>query len=165
MVRVGYKVLHTKVVTLISLLFLQWAPNVFMCTSIVRLVPGATHWVRSGTMQPHSATSTRYPDQRPARPGHLGTAAARRLQAGPRTAPRCSTAPPPCSPRCSAAASPRRAAAASPPSPPPCTSCWCCYYLDLLTINRRSCTITEKATTVFTFKTLLKHYAKWALTP
>ena len=59
MVRVGYKVLYTKVVTLISLLFLQWAPNVLMCTSIVRLVPGATHWVRSGTMQPHSATSTR----------------------------------------------------------------------------------------------------------
>ena len=43
----------------------------------------------------------------------------------------------------------------------------------LLTINRRSCTITEKAptraftwlkaaTTAFTFKTLLRHYAKWA---
>ena len=28
------------------------------------------------------------------------------------------------------------------------------------------CTITEKApTTAFTFKTLLRHYAKWALTP
>ena len=48
--------------------------------------------------------------------------------------------------------------------------------LELLTINRRSCTITEKAltrafswlkaaTTVFTFKTLLRHYAKRALTP
>ena len=43
----------------------------------------------------------------------------------------------------------------------------------LYTINRRSCTITEKdptrawlkaATTAFTFKTLLRHYAKWALT-
>ena len=42
-------------------------------------------------------------------------------------------------------------------------------------INRRSCTITEKAptraffwlkaATAFTFKTLLRHYAKRALTP
>ena len=48
--------------------------------------------------------------------------------------------------------------------------------LELLAINRRSCTITEKAptrafswlkvaNTNFTFKTLLRHYAKWALTP
>ena len=48
--------------------------------------------------------------------------------------------------------------------------------LVLLTINQRSCTITEKAptrafswlkapTNTFTFKTLLRHYAKWALTP
>ena len=48
--------------------------------------------------------------------------------------------------------------------------------LVLQTINRRSCTITEKAptrgfswlkaaTTAFTFKTLLRHYAKRALTP
>ena len=47
---------------------------------------------------------------------------------------------------------------------------------ELLPINRWSCTITEKAptrafswlktaTTAFTFKTLLKHYAKRALTP
>ena len=47
--------------------------------------------------------------------------------------------------------------------------------LELLAINRRSCTITEKAptrafswlkvaNTTFTFKTLLRHYAKWALT-
>ena len=46
----------------------------------------------------------------------------------------------------------------------------------LQTINRGSCTITEKAnskafswlkahTSAFTFKTLLRHYAKWALTP
>ena len=48
--------------------------------------------------------------------------------------------------------------------------------LVLQTINQRSCTITEKAptrafswlkaaTTAFTFKTLLRHYAKRALTP
>ena len=48
--------------------------------------------------------------------------------------------------------------------------------LELQTINRRSCTITEKVpsrvfswlkvvTTAFTFKTLLRHYAQWALTP
>ena len=48
--------------------------------------------------------------------------------------------------------------------------------VELLTINRQSCTITEKAptrafswlkvaTTALTFKTLLRHYAKWALTP
>ena len=48
--------------------------------------------------------------------------------------------------------------------------------VELQTINRRSCTITEKAptraftwlkaaTTAFTFKTLLRHYAKQALTP
>ena len=50
------------------------------------------------------------------------------------------------------------------------------FRLVLQTINRRSCTISEKApimafvwlkapTSAFTFKTLLKHYAKWALTP
>ena len=49
-------------------------------------------------------------------------------------------------------------------------------WLELETINRRSCTITEKAptralswlkaaTTTFTFKTLLRHYAKQVLTP
>ena len=56
--------------------------------------------------------------------------------------------------------------------------CWCCivFLLELWTINRWSCTITEKAptrafswlkaaTTAFTFKTLLRHYAKQALTP
>ena len=48
--------------------------------------------------------------------------------------------------------------------------------VELLAINRRSCTITEKAptrafswlkvaTTAFTFKTLLRHYAKRALAP
>ena len=48
--------------------------------------------------------------------------------------------------------------------------------LVLQTINQRSCTITKKApnrafswlkaaTTAFTFKTLLRHYAKWTLTP
>ena len=100
-----------------------------MSTSIVRLVPGATHWVRSGTMQPHSAITTSqtiqiWSLQCSGQWPHLGTAAARRLPAGPRTAPRCSTAPPPCSPRCSAAASPRRAAAGSPT---PGTSCSCSY--------------------------------------
>ena len=50
------------------------------------------------------------------------------------------------------------------------------FQLVLQTINWRSCTITEKAptrafswlkaaTTAFTFRTLLRHYAKWALTP
>ena len=50
------------------------------------------------------------------------------------------------------------------------------YQLVLYTINRRWCIITEKAptkafswlkaaTTAFTFKTLLRHYAKQALTP
>ena len=44
--------------------------------------------------------------------------------------------------------------------------------LELQTINQWSCTITERAfsrlkaaTTAFTFKTLLRHYAKQALTP
>ena len=48
--------------------------------------------------------------------------------------------------------------------------------VELLTINRQSCTITEKAPTsafswlkaptiAFTFKTLLRHFAKRALTP
>ena len=38
--------------------------------------------------------------------------------------------------------------------------------LELLTINRQSCTITEKApTSAFIFKTLLRHYAKQVLTP
>ena len=49
--------------------------------------------------------------------------------------------------------------------------------LELLTINRQSCSITEKAptnrsffwlkaaTTAFTFKILLRHYAKLVLTP
>ena len=157
--------LYTKVVTLISLLFLQWVPKV--CYVYLDSEAGAGRHAL-GEVRHHAAALCNQHTldiQISGQPAHLGTAAARRLQAGPRTAPRCSTAPPPCSPRCSAAASPRRAAAASPPSPPPCTSCWCCYYLDLLTINQRSCTITEKATTVFTFKTLLKHYAKWALTP
>ena len=47
---------------------------------------------------------------------------------------------------------------------------------ELQTINRQTCTITEKvptrafswlkaATIAFTFKTLLRHYAKQALTP
>ena len=52
----------------------------------------------------------------------------------------------------------------------------CNIILELLTKYRRSCTITEKAptrafswlkaaTTAFTFKTLLRHYAKRVLTP
>ena len=57
----------------------------------------------------------------------------------------------------------------SPPSPSPLSMF--VSQLELLTINRHSCTITEKAptsafswlkaaTTAFTFKTLLRHYAK-----
>ena len=39
-------------------------------------------------------------------------------------------------------------------------------FLMLQTINRRSCTIMEKATSsTFTFKTLLSHYAKQTLDP
>ena len=47
-----------------------------------------------------------------------------------------------------------------------------CDCVELQTINRQSCTIMEKAfswlkahTSAFTFKTLLRHYAKRALTP
>ena len=40
------------------------------------------------------------------------------------------------------------------------------WWLELETINRWSCTIAEKApTNAFTFKTLLRHYAKQMLTP
>ena len=60
-------------------------------------------------------------------------------------------------------------------SPQTWTWTWQRSTLELQTINRRSCTTTEKAhtrafswlkapTSAFTFKTLLKHYAKRALT-
>ena len=38
-------------------------------------------------------------------------------------------------------------------------------YVNELMINQKSCNITEKATTALTFMTLLRHYAKRALTP
>ena len=57
-----------------------------------------------------------------------------------------------------------------------CFESSCVSLVELLTINRQSCTITEKAptwafswlkatTTAFTFKTLLRHYAKQDVYP